>query len=83
MAACCLAGIALGGVLPTSASLIAARFGAARFGSVIGWTYVLVFGSTIAAVRFMGSVFDHTGSYHPAFAALLVFSILVWGWFAW
>lgn len=78
LAACCLAGIALGGVLPTSASLIAARFGAARFGSVIGWTYVLVFGSTIAAVRFMGSVFDHTGSYHPAFAALLVFSILVW-----
>jgi MFS family permease len=76
--ACCLAGVSLGGALPTSAFLIAARFGAARFGSVIGWTYVLVFSSTIATVRFTGTMFDRSGSYRPAFAALLGFSLCVW-----
>ncbi|HWY63351.1 MAG TPA: MFS transporter [Rhizomicrobium sp.] len=73
--ACCLAGIALGGVLPTSASLIAARFGAGQFGSVMGWSYALLGAAIIAAVRFTGSMFDNTGSYRPAFAGLLTVSL--------
>jgi MFS family permease len=77
-AACCLAGVSLGGALPTSSFLIASRFGAARFGSVIGWTYVLVFSSTIIMVRLAGSLFDRSGSYRSAFAALLVLSLCVW-----
>ena len=71
------AGIALGGVLPTSVSLIAARFGAARVGSVIGWSYALLGIAIIAAVLFVGSVFDRMGSYRPAFAGLLIFSLTV------
>jgi MFS family permease len=77
-AACCLAGVSLGGVLPTSSALIAARFGAARFGSVIGWTYSLIGAFTILAVRYLGFVFDRTGSYHTAFAGLLLFAALAW-----
>jgi MFS family permease len=76
-AACCLAGIALGGAMPTSASLLTARFGAAHLGSVMGWTYALIAVFAIAAVRFAGSVFDSTGAYHPAFLGLLVFSLLI------
>jgi MFS family permease len=72
-----LAGIALGGVLPSAASLIAARFGASRVGSVMGWTYALLGISLIAAVRFAGTMFDVTGSYRPAFAGLLVFALLL------
>lgn len=71
IAACAMAGVALGGALPLSGSLIAARFGAPHFGSVIGWTYFLIYGLTILAVRFTGTVFDRTGSYHAAFEALL------------
>jgi MFS family permease len=77
-AACCLAGISLGGVLPTSSSVIATRFGAASFGSIMGWTYSLIAAFTILAVRFLGSIFDLTGSYRPAFAALLVISLFIW-----
>ena len=77
-AASCLAGISLGGVLPTSSSVIAARFGAAHFGAVVGWTYTLIGAFTILAVRFLGFVFDKSGSYHPAFAGLLAFSALIW-----
>jgi sugar phosphate permease len=73
--ASCLAGVALGGVLPTAASLIAARFGAGRVGSVMGWSYALLGVAIIAAVRFVGSVFDSTASYRPAFAGLLIFSL--------
>jgi MFS family permease len=76
LAACAMAGIALGGALPLSAGLIAARFGAPRFGSVIGWTYFLIYGCTILAVRFAGAAFDRTGSYHSAFEQLLVVSLL-------
>jgi len=75
--ACGLAGVALGGVLPTAASLIAARFGAAQVGSVMGWSYALLGLSLILTVRFAGTMFDRTGSYHPAFAGLLIFALVI------
>jgi len=75
LAACAMAGVALGGALPLSAGLIAARFGAPHFGSVIGWTYFLIYGCTILAVRFAGAVFDRMGSYHSAFVDLLFISL--------
>jgi MFS family permease len=76
-AAFCIAGISLGGVLPTSASLIAARFGAARFGSVMGWSWTLITSFTILIVRFSGWVFDSTRTYPATFAALLIISVVV------
>jgi MFS family permease len=83
LTAAAFAGIALGGVLPLSGGLIAARFGAAHFGSVIGWSYMLVSLFAILAVRFAGAMFDRGGSYLPAFqgllaAALLLFLLSIW-----
>ena len=78
-AAICFAGISLGGILPTSASLIAARFGAARFGSVMGWSWTLITSFTILIVRFSGWVFDSTHAYTTTFAALLVVSVIISG----
>lgn len=75
--ACAMAGVALGGVLPLSSGLLAARFGVARFGTVIGWTYMLLSLSVIVAVRFAGVVFDRTGSYRGAFEGLLLAALLV------
>ncbi len=65
LAAVCLAGIALGGCIPATGALIAARFGAARFGSVFGWTYALIFFGTIALVRFAGTMFDIPAAITP------------------
>jgi sugar phosphate permease len=70
-----LAGIALGGALPTSASMIASRFGSARFGATMAWAYVLIGGLTIAASVVAGTVFDRTGGYHAAFALFLAFCV--------
>jgi len=75
--ACALAGVALGGVLPLSNGLIAARFGVTRFGAVIGWTYMLLSFSILVAVRFAGTVFDRTGSYRGAFEGLLLAALLI------
>jgi sugar phosphate permease len=74
LAGACLAGVALGCALPTTAGLIAAHFGAQRFGAVMGWTSTLTGILAIAAVLFVGSVFDRSHSYVLAFqvfAALL------------
>jgi MFS family permease len=77
VAACALAGVALGCVLPLSSALLAARFGVVRFGTVIGWTYMLLSFSILVGVRFAGVVFDRTGSYHGAFEGLLLAALLV------
>jgi len=84
MTGSCLAGMALGCVLPVSAGFIAARFGSARFGSVMGWAYALLAVVAILAVRFVGFMYDLSGSYGVAFrvfavllAILAVFLLLV------
>jgi MFS family permease len=74
LAGACLAGIALGCALPTTAGLIAAHFGARRFGAVMGWTSTLTGILAIAAVLFVGSVFDRSHSYVLAFQ---VFAVLL------
>jgi len=68
-----LAGVGLGFALPTVGALIAGHFGAPSFGSVMGWTYVLVLLFAIIAVLFAASVFDRTGSYVPAFQSFAGF----------
>ena len=76
-AACGFAGTATGGLLPVSAALLAARFGAARFGAIMGWTYALIGVATILAVIFSGMVFDLTGGYHLAFVGLLAACLIL------
>ncbi len=67
LAAACLAGVALGCMLPAVSALIAASFGPARFGSVMGWTYTLTLVMALVAVRFVGAMYDRFGDYHAAF----------------
>ncbi|HEY4266109.1 MAG TPA: MFS transporter [Micropepsaceae bacterium] len=69
---CCLAGIALGGILPSSSALVAACFGSPSFGRVMGAMYVVILGSSIAAAWFVGASFDRTGGYNVAFVTFLV-----------
>ncbi|MES2294868.1 MAG: MFS transporter [Pseudomonadota bacterium] len=79
-----MAGIALGCALPTAAALLAAHFGSARFGAVMGWTYTLIGIISIGASLSIGFIFDRLGGYHSAFliffgllACLLVGTLLV------
>jgi MFS family permease len=69
---CCLAGIALGGILPSSSALVAAYFGSPSFGRVMGAMYVVILGSSIIAAWFVGTIFDRTGQYQAAFLIFLV-----------
>jgi sugar phosphate permease len=75
--AAALAGLALGCVLPTSASLIASNFGSAHFGRVMGWGYALTAAFLLSSVIFAGVVFDKTGSYHIPFVAFTVLLAIV------
>jgi len=68
---CCLAGIALGGILPSSAALVAACFGSPSFGRVMGAMYVVILGSSIVSAWFVGAIFDRTGQYGVAFLTFL------------
>src|SRR6185436_16452463 len=52
MAASLLAGLALGGVLPSVAALISGYFGAPSFGKVMGLLYFAAVGGSVAAVYF-------------------------------
>ena len=74
--ACCLAGAALGGVLPSSAALVAAHFGSPSFGRVMGMIYVAVVLSSIVCAGFIGSVFDRTAGYDLAFLTFLAVAVL-------
>ena len=74
--ACCLAGMALGCVLPSSAALVAANFGSPSFGRVMGMIYVGVVVSSIVCVRYIGAEFDRTAGYGSAFLAFLAIAVL-------
>jgi MFS family permease len=72
LSSACLGGIALGLALPSSAALVAGSFGAARFGTVMGWAYSLLLALAIVLVLFAGIVYDRAGGYRPAFVTFAV-----------
>ena len=72
-AASCLAGIALGCALPTTAGLVANKFGSAHFGQVMGWGYALLAALLLSSVIFAGIMFDITRSYHIPFMVFAIF----------
>jgi MFS family permease len=76
MIACCLAGTALGCILPSTAVLVASCFGSPSFGTVMGAVYVAIGISSIASVRFVGGVFDRNGNYREAFIIFVILSVV-------
>lgn len=66
-----MAGFASGAVLPVWASLIAERFGARSFSSVMGLMNVLNVSAIGIAIPFIGAVYDRTGNYALAFQLFL------------
>lgn len=72
LVACCLIGLAIGGTYPLWMTLTADCFGSASFGMVMGSMNLLVMPFSIIAVRYIGVVFDRTGSYQQAFFTFMM-----------
>lgn len=66
-ASACLAGLALGCAMPTSAGMVAASFGANNFGQVMGWGYALTSALLLVSVLFVGFMYDRFATYQQAF----------------
>ena len=64
-----IVGAAVGGSFPLWTSIIAARFGVASFGAVMGLMALIQLPLTLFALRYIGQVYDSTDSYAPAFMA--------------
>lgn len=67
-----LFGIAIGGVFPVWSTMLAWLFGTKNYGTVMGVMTIATKGMAVVAVRFIGQVYDATGSYVPGF---LTFSV--------
>lgn len=74
--ACCLIGLAIGGTYPLWTTLTADCFGAASFGVVMGSMNLVVMPFSIIAVRYIGVVFDRSGSYQLAFYTFMGTAVL-------
>lgn len=74
--ACATVGLAVGGAYPLWMTLLADAFGSASFGSVMGTMSLLVMPLSIFSVRFIGEVFDRTGSYDLAFWTFIGFAVV-------
>lgn len=64
-------GIGFGGTMPLWATLIANRFGIAAFGTIMGVMIPLQMPMNIIGLRYIGHVYDTTGSYSSAFKVFL------------
>lgn len=62
-----LFGVAIGGVFPVWSTMLAWLFGTKNYGTVMGAMTIMTKGMAILGVRFIGEVYDRTGSYVPGF----------------
>lgn len=76
LVACGIIGLAIGGTYPLWTTLAADCFGTASFGTVLGTMNLVMMPLSITAVRYIGEVFDRTGSYGPAFITFMVTAVL-------
>lgn len=74
--ACSIIGLAIGGTYPLWTTLAADCFGTASFGSVLGSMNLLMVPFSIVAVRYIGEVFDRTGSYDLALMTFMGTAVL-------
>lgn len=65
-------GFGMGGVVPLQGALVGRLFGRERFGRVLGLMRPTMLPIQIVGVPLAGWVFDHFGSYDPAFQATFV-----------
>lgn len=51
-------------------------FGARSYGTVMGLMAIIMQPFAVVAMRFIGEVYDRTGSYVPAFAVFIVLALI-------
>ncbi len=66
-----LFGIAIGGVFPVWSTMLAWVFGTRNYGTVMGVMTLVIKGIAVVAVRFIGEIYDVTGSYVPGFLTFI------------
>lgn len=71
LVACSIIGLAIGGTYPLWMTMTADAFGSASFGAVMGTMNLVVMPFSIGSIRFVGEVFDRTGSYDAAFVTFM------------
>jgi MFS family permease len=76
LVASCMAGLAIGSVMPVWGALIADCFGTRTYGTVIGFMGACMLPIHLFTVRFAGESFDRTGSYELAFRSFAVLALL-------
>ena len=74
--ACSIIGLAIGGTYPLWTTLAADCFGTASFGSVLGSMNLLMVPFSIFAVRYIGEIFDRSGSYDVALITFMVTAVV-------
>lgn len=75
MLAVALLGVAVGGVFPAWSTIMAWLFGARSYGTVMGMMAIIMQPFAVVAMRFIGEVYDHTGSYVPAFGVFIALAL--------
>lgn len=77
-----LLGVAIGGVVPMWTTLMAWLFGPNSYGTVMGFMSVICQPFAVIMLRFVGEMYDRSGSYVPAFTAFVVMAlaaiVLIW-----
>jgi MFS family permease len=64
-------GTCMGGMLPICGAMIGLHFGASAFGQVLGLIFVVSLPLAVSGPPAAGAIYDATGSYQLAFAALV------------
>lgn len=82
LTAVALLGVAVGGVFPVWTTIMAWLFGARSYGTVMGLMMIIMQPCAVVLLRFIGEVYDRTGSYVPAFSIFigLVITAIVLVW---
>jgi predicted MFS family arabinose efflux permease len=82
LAGAAIVGLGIGGVLPAKQVLMACSFGSTSYGTVLGTGSMILQILMMAALRFIGEVYDRTGTYNLAFGTFIgvavISGVLVW-----
>ncbi|WP_439133742.1 MFS transporter [Pseudomaricurvus sp.] len=69
-------GLGIGGVFPVWTTMLAWTFGSTSYGTIMGLMTIFFKLGSILTVRFVGEVFDATGSYETAFYVFIAMVVL-------